>query len=389
MNDTGTQLLRAAVIGTGFVGPHHVDGIRRTGYGEVVMLAGSDAGRTAARARDLGVPRSTTDLDAVFADPEIDVVHVCTPNATHVPLAAAAIRAGKHVVVEKPMGVTSAEAHALVALAREHARHGAVAFTYRGYPMVRRARHLIASGELGVVRLVHGAYLQDWLVEPTDYNWRLEAEPGGASRAVADIGSHWFDTSEFISGERVESVFADLATFMPVRRRPLGGAVTFGAGEGPREEVPVYSEDAATILVRFGGGARGSAIVSQVSPGRKNAFSLEVDGSRGALAWAQETPELLWLGSRAADGSRVVQRGPDPEHVPGVPSLPGGHPEGWGDAWRDLLRPFYRAIAEGAPPPGPGDDAGYPTLRDGARAVRFVEAVLASARSGTWEPVGG
>jgi predicted dehydrogenase len=382
---SGHRRLRAAVIGTGFVGPHHVDGIRRAGYADVVALGGTDAARTQARARELGVPRATTDIDSLLSDPDIDVIHICTPNTLHVPLATAALEAGRHVVVEKPLALTSSEADRLVALAERLGRHAAVAFTYRGYPMVRRARQLVADGELGDVRLVHGAYLQDWLVEPTSFNWRLASELGGASRAVADIGSHWFDTAEFISGSRVEAVFADLATFMPVRRRPTSAGIAFSTADGPADEVPVYSEDAATVLVRFADGARGAATISQISPGRKNALTLEIDGSRGALAWAQETPETIWIGSNRPEGSRVLPRTPDPEPAMGVPSLPAGHPEGWGDAWKDLLRPFYRRIAEGVPPPAPGEDPGYPTLRVGARAVRFVEAVLASARSGTWE----
>jgi predicted dehydrogenase len=392
---SGRQRLRAAVIGTGFVGPHHVDGIRRAGYADVVVLGGTDAARTQARARELDIPHATTDIDALLADPDIDVVHICTPNVSHVPLARAALEAGRHVVVEKPLALSSAEADELVALAQRLGRHAAVAFTYRGYPMVRRARQIVVDGELGDVRLVHGAYLQDWLVEPTSFNWRLASELGGASRAVADIGSHWFDTAEFISGRRIEAVQADLATFMPVRRRPAAAGIAFSTAQGPAEEVPVYSEDAATILVRFRGGARGAAVISQISPGRKNAFTLEIDGSRGALAWAQETPETIWIGSHLPDGSRVLQRTPGAAPIMGVPSLPAGHPEGWGDAWRDLLRPFYRAVAEGAPTPAaaPTPDSGevgaYPTLRDGARAVRFVEAVLASSRSGSWALMAG
>jgi predicted dehydrogenase len=189
------RMLRAAVIGTGFVGPHHVDGIRRGGYAEVVAIVGTDQRRTEERARALGVPRGTADAGTILRDPDIDVVHVCTPNATHLEYARAALEAGKHVVVEKPLALTAADADELVRLAAERGLHGAVAFTYRGYPMVRRARTVVADGELGEVRLVHGAYLQDWLLEASDYNWRLESGLGGASRAVADIGSHWFDTS--------------------------------------------------------------------------------------------------------------------------------------------------------------------------------------------------
>jgi len=389
MNERGRHL-RVAVVGTGFIGPFHVDAVRRGGYGEVVALGGSDAARTAARASALGVPVATTDVAALLADPSIDVVHVCTPNRTHVELATAALEAGRHVVVEKPVALASTEAYALAALARRLGLHAAVALTYRGYPMVRRARALVGAGELGDLRLVHGEYIQDWLAEPGDYNWRLEPEIGGASRAVADIGTHWFDTAEFIAGRRIEAVCADVATFVPRRHRPIGGSVAFGRAEGPTEEVDVRSEDAATILVRFEGGARGACIVSQVSPGRKNGLEIELAGSRATLDWAQEDGEHLWL--RTREESRLLARGPAdwvPAATPGVPSLPAGHPEGWAEALRDLLRPFYAAIAAGDPPPEPrAPDAPYPTLEDGARGVAFVEAVLASARDARWTPVG-
>ena len=381
--------IRAAVIGTGFVGPFHVDAVRRGGYGDVVAIAGSDETRTQARAAALGVVRGTTDIRSILDDASIDVVHVCTPNRTHVELATAVLEAGMHLVVEKPAALDAAAARGLVELARRRSRHALVALTYRGYPMVRRARDLIAAGAAGDLRLIHGGYVQDWLADAGDYNWRLEPEMGGESRAVADIGSHWFDTAEFMSGLRVEAVFADLATFLGRRRRPLAAAPAFGAAEGPTEEVEVRSEDAATILLRFGGGARGAAVISQVSPGRKNAFSLEIAGAAASLDWAQEDPEHLWVRDR--DEARLLTRRPEdgPPPGPGTPSLPAGHPEGWAEALRDLLRPFYAAVAAGEPPAEPGSAAAYPTLADGARGVEFVEAVLESARRGAWVPLPG
>ena len=382
-----TRRLQAAVVGTGFVGPFHVDAIRRGGFAEAAVIVGSDPDRTATSADLLGVDRWSTDLVSVLADPGIDVVHVCTPNRTHVEIATAAVMAGKHVVVEKPAGLDAESAASVAALARRHGRHGAVAYTYRGYPMVRRARALVAGGELGDIRLVRGAYIQDWLSEPADYNWRVDPVVSGTSRAVADIGSHWFDTAEFISGQRVEAVLADLATFIPVRHRPRGAGVAFGAGSGPTDPVDIRSEDAATVLVRFHGGARGAFTVSQVSPGRKNSFELAVDGSRRSLDWAQEDPEHLWLRDRAE--SRFLTRGLEDAMAAGgrgVPSLPAGHPEGWAEALRDVLRPFYAAIAAGEPPPARGS-AHYPTLDDGARGVALVEAVLESAREGSWTEV--
>jgi predicted dehydrogenase len=378
-------LLRTAVIGTGFVGPHHVDAVRRSGLAEPVVIVGSDPDRTARRAAQIGVARWSTDVDAVLADPGIDVVHVCTPNSTHVPLARSALAADKHVVLEKPIAIDQEGARELVAAADRAGRHAMVALTYRGYPMVRRARSAVAGGELGDIRLIRGSYIQDWLSDPADYSWRVDPDIGGRSRAVADIGTHWFDTAEFVSGLRVESVLADLVTFIPTRSRPLGGSVAFSSGTGPTEPVDIHSEDAAAILLRFEGGARGACVVSQVSPGHKNSFGLQVDGSLRSLDWEQEVPERLWIRERGQ--SRGLLRDPGGvQPTSGVPSLPAGHPEGWGDALRDLLRPFYAAVASGAAPPA--GDAPYPTFRDGARSIAFVEAVLVSATSGGWVALG-
>ncbi|MGH2463207.1 MAG: Gfo/Idh/MocA family protein [Candidatus Limnocylindria bacterium] len=373
--------LRTAVIGMGFVGPHHVDAVRRTGYADVEVIVGSDPDRTARRAAELGVGRWSTDVDAVLADRGIDVVHVCTPNTTHVALASAALEAGKHLVLEKPIAMDRAGGDGLVELATRSGRHAMVTLTYRGYPMVRKARAAVADGEVGEIRLVHGGYIQDWLADPKDYNWRVEPEVGGQSRAVADIGTHWFDTAEFITGLRVKAVLADFATFIPIRMRSLGGGVAFSSGEGPAESVTIQSEDAATILVRFEGGGRGACVVSQVSAGRKNALTLEVDGSLRSLAWDQEDPERLWLRSR--DDARLLVREPGgAQAASGIPSLPAGHPEGWGEALRDLLRPFYAAVAAGAS--APPNEAPYPTLDAGARGLAFVDAAIRSSASESW-----
>ncbi len=375
-------LLRAAVIGVGFVGPHHVDAIRRGGYAEVVALAGADADRTAAKAKALGVARATADASELIAADDIDVIHICTPNVTHVPMAVAAMRAGKHVVIEKPIATDVAGADEVQATARTTGRHGMVAFTYRGYPMVRQARERVARGDLGSLRLVHGAYLQDWLAEETDWNWRIDPAAGGPSRAVADIGTHWFDTAEYVTGQRIAAVFADMATFMPIRQRPRAGGEAFRAAVGETDPVAIASEDAATILVRFAGGGRGSCVISQVSPGHKNGFSLEIAGERQSLAWEQEAPERLILRTREA--TTTLWRSPDGIPVPGVPPLPAGHPEGWSDALRDLFRPFYAAVAAGDEPGVVGTEAAYPTLASGARAIRFVDAVLRSSREERW-----
>jgi predicted dehydrogenase len=372
--------LRAAVIGTGFVGPFHVDAVRRGGHGQVVVMVGTDPQRTRRKAEALGVARATTDLASVIDDREIDVVHVCTPNATHVDIARRALLAGKHVVVEKPLALNRADASSLSQLAADLGLHGAVAFTYRGYPIVRRARQMVADGEIGSVRLIHGGYLQDWLANDTDFNWRLEPD-AGPSRAVADIGSHWFDAAEYISGRRISSVFADFATFIGRRNRPAVRTEAFETASGEGESVTIASEDAATILLRFEDGARGAVVVSQVSPGRKNAFTLEIAGSRASLAWAQEDPERLWIGTR--EDQRILVRGAS-QQATGVPSLPAGHPEGWAEALRDMLRDFYAAVASGNPPDA---NPAYPSLSAGVRAVSLVEGVVESAHSDEWVSV--
>jgi predicted dehydrogenase len=382
--DGSGRPLRAAVIGMGFVGPFHVDAVRRGGYAEVVAIVGSDEARTRARARELGVARGTADIAGVLTDPAIDVVHVCTPNRTHVDLATAVLEAGKHLVLEKPVALEWGAARELAALARQCRLHASVALTYRGYPMVRRARQLVADRELGDLRLIHGGYIQDWLAGEADYNWRLDPAMGGESRAVADIGTHWFDTAEFISGLRIEAVFADLATFLTERTRPRTAALAFSSATGPGDRVAIESEDAATILVRFSGGARGAVVVSQVSPGRKNAFTLELAGSVSTLDWDQEDAEHLWMRSRTEARLLTRDAADGLTGGPGTPPLPAGHAEGWAEALRDLLRPFYAAVSNGLEPPAPGDASPYATLDDGARGIAFVEAVLASSRAGRW-----
>jgi predicted dehydrogenase len=251
--------------------------------------------------------------------------------------------------------------------------------------MVRRARDLVRDGHLGQLRLAHGGYLQDWLSDANDYNWRLDSVAGGVSRAFADIGTHWFDTVEFVAGTRVTALMADLATLVPVRHRPLHAGAAFTAGSGATEAVRVETEDVATVLLRLEDGARGAVVISQVSPGHKNDLTIHLSGSERSLGWAQEEPERLWVGAR--DEATLLTRAPFGDGWPvGVSALPSGHPEGWPEALRDLLRPFYAAIAAGDPPPL-GVEAAYPTLADGARGVALIEAVVESSRSGRWVDV--
>ena len=370
--------LRAGVVGTGFIGAVHVDALRRLGV-EVAGVVGSSPKRAAAK-RLAPVYES---YDALLADERVDVVHLTTPNHLHYPQVKAALEAGKHVVCEKPLALTAAESGELVALAEQSGLVHCTNFNIRFYPQVQEARARVRSGELGEVWNVHGGYLQDWLLFPTDWNWRLEPDQGGALRAVADIGSHWLDLVQFVTGLEVEQVFADLATTIPVRQRPTGQVETFAsAGDVDRVGVAMSSDDLGHILVRFRGGARGSCVISQVSAGRKNAVCFEVSGSQGSLAWQGEQPEELWLGHRDEPNCTLL-RNPALMAASSAATthLPAGHAEGFADTFRELYRAVYRAVAAGEP----ADD--YPTFRAGHVENVLAEAVARSSTDQRWMEV--
>ncbi len=373
--------MRAAVVGTGFIGVVHVEALRRLGI-EVVGVVGSSPDR--ARAKP-GLPEPFESFDAMLADRRVDVVHLTTPNSLHYPQVKAALAAGKHVVCEKPLALTSAESGELLELAQGSGLVHCTNFNIRFYAQAQQARALVRAGALGEVWNLHGGYLQDWLHRPTDWNWRLEPDRGGELRAVGDIGSHWLDLGQFVGGLRVEEVFADLRTAIPVRRRPLGEVETFsGVTDVERVDAPMQTEDFAHILLRLEGGARGSLVVSQVSAGRKNALRLEVDGSDGALAWDSERPEELWLGHRDR-ANETVLRNPallEPE-VAARTGLPAGHSEGFGETFKELYRAVYAAVEAGGMP----DEPDFPSFRDGHWENVLGDAVALSNRTEGWVEV--
>jgi predicted dehydrogenase len=372
--------LGAGVVGTGFIGVVHVDALRRLGV-EVVGVVGSTPERAGAKRLAPVVP-SYEDL---LADERVDVVHLTTPNALHYPQVKQALAAGKHVVCEKPLAVTSAESAALVELAERSGLVHCTNFNIRFYPVVQEARARVRAGELGELWNVHGGYLQDWLALPTDWNWRLEPEKAGELRAVGDIGSHWLDLTQFVTGLRVVEAFADLSTAIPVRRRPKGEVETFASAAGvEREDAPMSTEDIAHILLRFENGARGSCVVSQVSTGRKNSLRFQVDGAAGALAWDGERHEELWLGRRDAP-NEVLLRNPAlmrPEAARWT-HLPVAHAEGFAATFRELYRAVYADVARGGPSPEPD----YPTFRDGHVENVLGDAVALSNRERRWVEV--
>ena len=374
--------IKAGVVGVGFIGVAHVEALRRLGV-DVVGVVGSSLERARAKADAANLPRVYEDLEALLADPAIDVVHIATPNHLHAPQVRAAFEAGKHVVCEKPLALDSAATADLVARADGSGLVNAVCFNIRFYPLCHQARAMVASGSVGEPRFVTGSYLQDWLLQDTDWNWRLVPDQAGALRAVADIGSHWLDLARFITGKRVVEVMADLHTFVPVRRHPAGPVETFAVGGGDEEliEEAMASDDGAGILLRFEDGARGTVSISQVSAGRKNSVTIEVDGADSALAWHSEDPDRLWIGHRGRP-NEILQRDPalaDPD-AQRLIAYPGGHVEGYPDTFRALFAEVYVDIAGSGPSPEPT----YPTFADGHDAVAVTEAIARSAQEQRW-----
>ena len=373
--------IATAVIGSGFIGVVHIEALRRIGV-RVAGLLDASPELGARRAQELGIPRAYADLPDLLADPDIDVVHVTSPNELHHPQAKAILAAGRHIVCEKPLAMTSAESAELVALAKASGLVNAVNFNIRWYPLNQHVSALIADGGIGDVRMVTGRYFQDWLLYDTDWNWRLEDDKGGALRAVGDIGSHWLDLTTFLTGLHVESLMADLTTFIPVRQKPRGEVLTFSTERAADTVgVEIHTEDVASILLRFEGGARGSVNISQLSPGRKNSIVYQIDGSSSAVAWDSEQPEQLWIGHRDRP-NELLLRNPALMNAAGAAAarLPGGHVEGFADTFGAVFGAVYDDVIAGRP----SADPRYATFADGHEEMLVGDAVLESSRTGRW-----
>ena len=378
--------LKVGVAGTGFIGPAHVEALRRLGI-EVAGLSEIDVQRGQERAAALKIGKVYSSYEAMLADPSIDVVHITTPNYLHYPQVKAALLAGKHVVCEKPLAMDSREGSELVTLAEQTGRVNAINFNLRFYPLSHQARAMLSSGELGDVYIVQGSYLQDWLLLPTDWNWRLEPGLGGDMRAVADIGSHWLDLVTFVTRLDVEAVCADFHTFIPVRKKPTQAIDTFGGklqSSIEYVEQPIHTEDYAMVMLRFRGGARGVFTVSQVSAGRKNRLSYEISCAKSALAWDSERPNELWIGHRERPNEILLK---DPSLLDPLArqyaSYPGGHNEGFPDTFKQLYSAVYRYIAAGEQ----RGEADFPTFADGQKELLIGDAILQSARGAGWVTV--
>ena len=376
--------LRAAVIGIGFVGRAHVEALRRLGV-LVEGVLGSSPDRTKDGANSLRLSRAYGSLEEVVGDKEVDVVHICTPNHLHHEQADTLLKAGKHVMCEKPLAMNIKESAALIEAARQQNRAGGVTYNLRYYPLCQEARALVGHGLIGEPRLVYGSFLQDWLFYPTDWNWRLEPHLGGELRAISDIGTHWLDLMTWITGRKVTEVCADLATVIPVRRKPRGRVETFQEqSDGAFDEVKINTDDYGSVLLHFENSLRGVMTVSQVSAGRKARLWFEVDGSEGSLAWHSESPNVLWIGHRNEANQRMMK---DPAlmspEARGYAAYPGGHIEGYPDTFVQLFNDFYGYISAGdfqAP-------RRFPTFETGHEELVLCDAIAASARERRWVKV--
>ncbi len=377
--------LKTAVFGTGFMGRVHTEAIRRLGNVEVVGIAASSDEKAAKFGAEVGVERTSGDYHTFLRDPEINAVHVCTPNALHFPMAKAALEAGKNVLCEKPLAISVDEAKQLVALAKSKNLANCTFHNLRYYPMVQHLRRIREAGELGEILTVQGTYSQDWLLYETDWNWRIDPASNGRSRAFADIGTHWCDMIEHVTGLRIGSLCGDLQTFHKTRKKPRGSVETFSgkfAKPEDSDDFPIETEDFGAVMIRLGDRARGAFTVSQVAAGRKNRLAIEVFGSKGSAAWDQEKPDELWLGQRNSPNQVIVK---DPslmaEKARSYADLPGGHSEGYDDTFKQLFRRFYRTVADRSAP------VEYPQFVDGLRGLQIMDKVLESSAKHAWVDV--
>lgn len=382
-------MVTAAVVGTGFIGPVHAEALHRLGI-PVRGILGSSPEKSQQTAQRIGLEIGYDSYDALLDDDQVDVVHITTPNKFHFDMAKRALERGKHVVCEKPLAMNTEETAELVRIAQANPNLiAAVNYNIRFYPMILHAHEMVKNGEIGEVRSVRGGYIQDWLMYDTDWNWRLLPEEGGDVRAIGDIGTHWMDLVGFVTGLQVESLLADLATFVPVHKKPRQAVATF---EGKKEsnvateydEVEIKTEDWGAVLFRYAGGARGTMNVSQVTAGRKNQLTFEITGSKASLAWNSERPNELWIGHRDRPSEILLK---DPalmaDRAVSHSDYPGGHNEGFPDTFKQLYRAVYGYLDAGdfdAPKP-------FPTFEEGHHEVALCEAISRSNAESSWVTV--
>jgi predicted dehydrogenase len=381
--------VKVGIIGAGFIGRVHVEALRRLGYVDVVAISEKDQATADSAASELRIPKAYGNSEDLLKDKEIQAVHIATLNHLHYPLAKKAMELGKHVLCEKPLAMTSAEADDLLKTAEKTGVVHAICHNMRYYPMVKQARSMVKAGEVGDIRLIHGQYLQDWLFLETDYNWRLLSSVGGKSRAIADIGTHWLDMVQHITGQRVTSVYADLTTFIPVRKKPKVEIATF-AVQALRpedyEDVRIDTEDHGTVMLKFSGGAKGVLLACQVCAGRKNFIHFEINGTRRSLEWNGQEPNSIWIGQRGMANNELI-KDPVVFYPDAAPyaRTPGGLGEGYLDTFRSIFGDFHSWILSAKSMDI--EHAGFPSFFTGLSELNIVDAVLQSARTNKWVDV--
>jgi predicted dehydrogenase len=377
--------IKTAIVGTGFMGKVHAENVRRLGNVEIAAVVGSRQETADKFAEAMSIPFATSDLKVVLENKEIEAVHICTPNVDHFPMSLAAIEAGKAVLCEKPMTMTVKEARELVAGAKAKNAVNCVQHNLRYYPVVQQMRQMIASGELGEILIVQGTYSQDWLLYDTDWNWRLDAKSNGKLRVMGDIGSHWMDMIQHLTGQEITELCADLSIFHKNRKRPKGSVETFSGKKATDAEVdsfPIETEDFGMVLLHLGERTRGAFTVSQMSAGCKNYFAFQIFGTKAGVAWNQEQPDTLWIGHRNEPNQILIKDGS--LFHPAAASfadLPGGHSEGYDDSHKQVFKRFYAKVADANAP------VDYPTFEDGLHGMILLEKVSESAEKRSWVTV--
>ncbi len=379
--------IKVGLIGTGYIGQVHLEMLRRLGGVEVVAIADPRLDFARGAAAKFGIGRVYDNADAVISDREVEVVHNCAPNNVHFDINAKAIEAGKELLSEKPLALDSTESGRLLELAREHKTLTAIDFCYRYYPVVQEAAARARRGDLGEVRAFMGHFLQDWLFFETDYSWRLDPSVAGRANVIADLGSHWFDLVEFITGQRIAAVMAELHTCLPKRRRPKGGVLSFGAGAaGESEDVAIALDDYASVFLKLENGARGNFTTCQAAAGRKVDLEIQVFGSKESYAWSHVHPNDLWIGHREKANEIFFESSQlQAEDTRKYALLPTGHPVGYHDAVFNLFRDYYEALA--AKRAGKPYRAAFPDFGTGHEMMCVIDAAVESDRTGRWVDV--
>ncbi len=379
-------MIHAAVVGAGYIGNVHLETLNRISGVKTCSVFDLDKNLSGKAAEAHNISVAASSFDEILQDPEIDVVHICTPNNLHFEQSLAALEAGKQVFSEKPLALTSKESEILVNKAKEKGAITGVGFCYRYYPVVQEMAMRIRGGQYGRVRMVSGTWFQDWLSEITDYTWRLERERSGVSNVAADLGSHWFDLIQFVTGLTVSDVFADLFTILPEREKPAKEVLAFQShAETESELVKIEVEDYASVLFRLDKGKiPGSFTTSQVCHGRKSDTEFQVYCSDGSLAWNHKRSEELWIGRRHGSNGILVENPLEfGQQAAQYATLPAGHPMGYRDAVLSMLKDYYRAVTEGVE----GDGVLRPNFQTGYHEMLLLDRVLQSAADGRWVQV--